>query len=93
MAGARAIMFIALCGFIITAGVVLIRNCPYRVPALALLNTLVVFCLFNNMIASAAILPSLIWPLRCCRLADCSKRGACSRLLEAQAPLLGEGSQ
>jgi hypothetical protein len=56
------IMFMVLSAFIITY-IVLIRRSPYRVPALALLNVLVVFCLFNNMIASAAMLPQLVWPL------------------------------
>jgi hypothetical protein len=42
---------------------VVIFRSPYRVPCLALLNTLVVFCLFNNMIASTAMIPQLIWPL------------------------------
>jgi hypothetical protein len=41
----------------------MIRNSPYRVPALALLNVLVVFCLFNNMLAAATMLPQLVWPL------------------------------
>ncbi|MBR0836718.1 hypothetical protein JQ612_26305 [Bradyrhizobium manausense] len=56
------IMFATLSAFIILYAI-LIRNSPYRVPALALLNVLVVFCLFNNMLASAAMLPQLIWPL------------------------------
>ena len=53
------ILFVVLTIFIITY-LILIARSPYRVPALALLNTLVVFCLFNNMIASAAMLPQLI---------------------------------
>lgn len=53
------ILFLVLTIFIITY-LVLIARSPYRVPALALLNTLVVFCLFNNMLASAAMLPQLI---------------------------------
>jgi hypothetical protein len=56
------IMFLALSALVILY-VILIRASPYRVPALALLNVLVVFCLFNNMIASAAIIPQLVWPL------------------------------
>jgi hypothetical protein len=52
-------LFVVLTIFIITY-LILIPKSPYRVPALALLNTLVVFCLFNNMIASAAMLPQLI---------------------------------
>jgi hypothetical protein len=53
------ILFVVLTIFIITY-LILIARSPYRVPALALLNTLVVFCLFNNMLASAAMLPQLI---------------------------------
>jgi len=56
------IMFAMLSALIIFYAI-LIRNSPYRVPALALLNVLVVFCLFNNMLASAAMLPQLVWPL------------------------------
>jgi hypothetical protein len=57
-----AIMFVVLATFII-AYLILILKSPYRVVCLALLNTLVVFCLLNNMIASAAMLPLLILPL------------------------------
>jgi hypothetical protein len=56
------IMFTALSLFIV-AYLFLISRSPYRVPCLALLNTLVVFCLFNNMLASAAMIPLLVWPL------------------------------
>jgi len=56
------IMFLALSAFIMIYAI-LIRGSPYRVPALALLNVLVVFCLFNNMLASAAMIPQLVWPL------------------------------
>lgn len=56
------IMFAALAALIIIY-IVLIQNSPYRVPALALLNVLVVFCLFNNMLAAATMLPQLVWPL------------------------------
>ena len=76
-----AIMFMALSALIILY-VILIRNSPYRVPALALLNVLVVFCLFNNMVASAAMLPQIIWPLlvppwrhRAARLSDPASDG------------------
>jgi hypothetical protein len=41
----------------------LIRHSPYRVPCLALLNTFVVFCTFQNMIAFAGLILQLIWPL------------------------------
>jgi hypothetical protein len=56
------LMFIALGSLIVVYLAIILRS-PYRVPCLALLNTLVVFCLFNNMIASAAMLPQLVWPL------------------------------
>jgi hypothetical protein len=54
-----AVMFVVLTMFIICYLILIVRS-PYRVPGLALLNTLVVFCLFNNMVASAAMLPQLI---------------------------------
>jgi hypothetical protein len=57
-----AIMFAVLSTFIAVYLLVIWRS-PFRVPCLALLNTLVVFCLFNNMIVSAAIIPQLVWPL------------------------------
>jgi hypothetical protein len=41
----------------------LIRHSPYRVPCLALLNTLIVFCTFQNMIAFAGLMLQLVWPL------------------------------
>ena len=56
------IMFITLSSFIIVYLLLILRS-PYRVPCLALLNTLVVFCLFNNMLAATVLLPQLIWPL------------------------------
>lgn len=56
------IMFMALSGLIIIY-IIVIRTSPYRVPALALLNLLVVFCLFNNMLAAAVMVPQLIWPV------------------------------
>jgi len=57
-----AIMFVVLSAFIVVYLLVISRS-PFRVPCLALLNTLVVFCLFNNMLVSAAIVPQLVWPL------------------------------
>jgi hypothetical protein len=41
----------------------LIRHSPYRVPCLALLNTFIVFCTFQNMIAFSGLILQLIWPL------------------------------
>lgn len=55
-------MFVALGMFIFLYLLLIVRS-PYAVPSLALLNTLIVFCLFNNMLASTAILPQLLWPL------------------------------
>jgi hypothetical protein len=46
-----------------TTYLVVIRSSPYRVPCLALLNTLVVFCCFDNMIAQTFLSFQLIWPL------------------------------
>jgi hypothetical protein len=57
-----AVMFVVLASFIILY-LILIRHSPYCVPCLALLNTLVTFCIINNMIASAAMIPQLVWPL------------------------------
>jgi hypothetical protein len=57
-----AIMFALLSTFIVVYLMVISRS-PFRVPCLALLNTLVLFCLFNNMLVSAAIIPQLVWPL------------------------------
>lgn len=57
-----ATMFAVLATFSI-AYLIVISYSPYRVPALALLNTLVLFCLINNMLASAAMIPQLVWPL------------------------------
>jgi hypothetical protein len=56
------IMFTALSLFIILY-LFLTSRSVYRVPCLALLNTLVAFCLFNNMLVSAAMIPLLVWPL------------------------------
>jgi hypothetical protein len=54
--------------FILLAGLILIylrliRHSPYRVPCLALLNTFIVLCTFQNMIAFAGLILQLIWPL------------------------------
>jgi hypothetical protein len=57
-----AIMFAILATFIIVY-LILVLKSPYRVVCLALLNTLVVFCLLNNMIASAVTLPLVMLPL------------------------------
>lgn len=56
------LMFGALSVFSI-AYMIVMSYSPYCVPALALLNTLVLFCLINNMLASAAMIPQLAWPL------------------------------
>jgi hypothetical protein len=57
-----AIMFAVLSTSIVVCLLVISRS-PFRVPCLAPLNTLVLFCLFNNMLVSAAIIPQLVWPL------------------------------
>jgi oligosaccharide repeat unit polymerase len=41
----------------------LIENSAYRVPALALLNTLIVFCIFDNMITFSGMSLQLAWLL------------------------------
>jgi hypothetical protein len=41
---------------------VILRS-PYAVPCLALLNTLIVFSVFDNMIAVTAVSLQLVWPL------------------------------
>lgn len=56
------IMFVAL-STLIVGYLVLIQWTPYFVPCLALLNTLVVMCIFNNMMVSAAMIPLLVLPL------------------------------
>jgi hypothetical protein len=57
-----AMMFAWFLTFV-TVYLVVIRSSPYRVPCLALLNTLVVFCSFDNMIAQTFLTFQLIWPL------------------------------
>jgi hypothetical protein len=56
------LMFLILSAFILVY-LMMTRETIYQVPCLALLNTLVVFCLFNNMLASTAMIPQLAWPL------------------------------
>jgi hypothetical protein len=41
----------------------LISKSPYRVPCLALLNALIFFCAFDNMIAITTMSLPLLWPL------------------------------
>jgi hypothetical protein len=41
----------------------LIRKSAFGVPSLALLNTLIFFCTFDNMIAQTLLCLQLIWPL------------------------------
>jgi hypothetical protein len=40
----------------------LIRGSPLAVPSLALLNTLIVFCTFQNMIAHSGAFLQIVWP-------------------------------
>jgi len=56
------LMFVLLAALIL-AYLQLIRGSPYGVPCLALLNTFVVFCTFQNMIAYTGLFIQLIWPL------------------------------
>jgi hypothetical protein len=56
------IMFMTLAVTILVY-VNLIRRSIYRVPALALLNILVVFCVFDNMIAFTGMSLQLLWIL------------------------------
>lgn len=56
------LMFALLSAFI-AVYLLVVRHSPYRVPCIAMLNTLVVFCLFNNMLVSAAMIPLLVLPL------------------------------
>ena len=54
----------AYLSLIIVVYLLLIRRCStINVPSLALLNTLVVFCTFHNMIASSILSLQLVWPV------------------------------
>lgn len=57
-----AIMFAAL-SCLIAFYIRLSQISRYRIVCLAMLNTMVVFCLFNNVLASAVMAPLLVWPL------------------------------
>jgi oligosaccharide repeat unit polymerase len=58
-------VFMMFCWFIMCILVYLrmILKSPYGVPSLALLNTLIFFCTFDNMIAQTFLVFQLIWPL------------------------------
>lgn len=49
--------------FVLCAYIRVIRTSPLAVPCLALLNTFVVYNLFDNMIATTSIGIQLLWPL------------------------------
>lgn len=49
--------------FVLCAYIGMIRTSPLAVPCLALLNTFVVYNLFDNMIATTSIGIQLLWPL------------------------------
>ncbi|MBR0688873.1 hypothetical protein JQ594_23315 [Bradyrhizobium manausense] len=49
--------------FILYAYIGVIRTSPLAVPSLALLNTFVVYNLFDNMIATTSIGIQIVWPL------------------------------
>lgn len=57
------VLLFALLALLIVVYLQLIRRSPYRVPCLALLNTFIVFCTFQNMIAFAGLILQLVWPL------------------------------
>jgi hypothetical protein len=57
------VLIFALLATLILVYLRLTRHSPYRVPCLALLNTFVLFCTFQNMIAYTGLLLQLIWPL------------------------------
>lgn len=57
-----AFMYLAL-STLIGLYVFAIKNNPFKLPALALLNTLVFFCIFDNMIAFTGMIGQLFWPL------------------------------
>jgi hypothetical protein len=46
---------------IIVVYLLLIRRSAFSVPSLALLNTIVVFCTFHNMIATSTLSLQLVW--------------------------------
>jgi len=56
------LMFTWFCTFT-TIYFQLILKSPYRVPCLALLNTLIFFSTFDNMIAQTFLMFQLVWPL------------------------------
>jgi hypothetical protein len=58
----------------------MILKSPYAVPSLALLNTLIFFCMFDNMIAQTFLGLQLIWPL----LLPLLPRGVFARLWEGR---------
>lgn len=57
-----AAMFGALCALIVVY-LRLMRHSPFRLPALALLNCVIVFCTFQNMIAFSGVLLQIVWPV------------------------------
>jgi hypothetical protein len=56
------ILFAQLC-LLILVYVRLIRDSPYRLPCLALLNVFVLFCTFHNMLSYTGLILQLVWPL------------------------------
>jgi hypothetical protein len=51
----------AYLSLIIVVYLLLIRRSAFNVPSLALLNTIVVFCTFHNMIATSTLSLQLVW--------------------------------
>ena len=66
-----ATLMFALLTLLIVVYLQLIVRTPYAVPCLALLNTLVVFCAFQNMIAFTGVILQLFWPLFFYRISRC----------------------
>ena len=57
------VLLFTLLAALIVVYLQIIRRSPYRVPCLALLNTFIVFCTFQNMIVFAGLILQLFWPL------------------------------
>ncbi len=51
----------AYLSLIVVVYLLLVRRSAFNVPSLALLNTIVVFCTFHNMIASSVLSLQLVW--------------------------------
>jgi hypothetical protein len=54
-------LMFAYLSLIVIVYLLLVRRSAFNVPSLALLNTIVVFCTFHNMIASSVLSLQLVW--------------------------------